>query len=160
MRVLIAAIGRLKDEGERALFDRYAKRFNPSGRAVSLGQLSVIELPESRHATAALRKADEGARLLKAAAGASHIIALDEHGHPLTSPQFASHLAKLRDDGNAAVAFLIGGPDGHSPEALAAAGLKLTLSPMTLPHGIARVLLAEQLYRATTILSGHPYHRE
>jgi 23S rRNA (pseudouridine1915-N3)-methyltransferase len=160
MRVLIAAIGRLKDEGERALFDRYAKRFNPSGRPLSLGQLSVIEFPESRYATAPLRKADEGARLLKAAAGVGQIIALDEHGQSLTSPQFANHLARLRDDGNPTVAFLIGGPDGHSPEVLTAARLKLTLSPMTLPHGLARVVLAEQLYRATTILSGHPYHRE
>ena len=159
MRVTIAAIGRLKDGGEREFYDRYAKRFDGSGRAVSLGPLNLIEYPESRGASAALRKAGEGERLIKAAAGAAMNIALDEHGQSFTSTAFANLLAKWRDDGVAACAFLIGGPDGHSAEVLAYAQLKLTLSPMTLPHGLARVLLAEQLYRATTILSGHPYHR-
>lgn len=159
MRVTIAAIGRLKEGGERELYDRYAKRFDHSGRAASLGPLNLFEYPESRGASAALRKADEGARLLKAAARASLIIALDEHGTPANSTAFAALLGKWRDEGTTSIAFLIGGPDGHSPEVLASAKLKLTLSPMTLPHGLARVVLAEQLYRATTILSGHPYHR-
>ena len=156
---MLAAIGRLKDGGERELYDRYAKRFDGSGRAVSLGPLNLIEYPESRGASAAVRKADEGERLLKAASGAGQVIALDEHGQSVTSTAFASLLAKWRDGGKSDVAFLIGGPDGLSPAVLSSATLKLTLSPMTLPHGLARVVLAEQLYRATTILSGHPYHR-
>ena len=159
MRVIMAAIGRLKDSGERDLFDRYHKRFDQSGRSLSLGPLSLAELPESRAAEPSLRKGDESARLLKAANRAEFIIALDETGQPLSSAAFAARLGKLRDDGIASLAFLIGGPDGHGADALAAAQLKLSLGAMTLPHGLARVILAEQLYRATTILSGHPYHR-
>ena len=159
MRVGIAAIGRLKDGGERDLFDRYAKRFDQAGRIMSLGPLTVSELPESRLADVALRKTDEAARLLKAVAGAQVIVALDEHGPQNTSTVFANRIAKLRDEGTGSVAFLIGGPDGHGAEVLKAAAITLSLGPMTLPHGLARVILAEQLYRAVTILSGHPYHR-
>lgn len=158
MRVLIAAIGRLKDGGERELFERYQTRFDQSGRSVSLGPLVLAELPESRAATAALRQADEARRLLKAA-GPQAMIVLDEHGTALASTAFAACLASLRDGGTQGVAFLIGGPDGHGPDALAGARLTLALGAMTLPHGLARVILAEQLYRAVTILSGHPYHR-
>lgn len=159
MRIIIAAVGRLKDSGERDLFDRYAKRIDQSGRSVSVGPLTVVDLPESRAADVASRKADESSRLLKAASTAQTIIALDEFGLNLTSAAFASRLAQFRDDGTGTLALLLGGPDGHGPEVLAAAKLKLSLSAMTLPHGLARVILAEQLYRATTILSGHPYHR-
>lgn len=159
MRVLIAAAGRLKDGAERELFDRYAARFDQAGRTLSLGPLSVSELPESRAATVALRKADESVRLLKAAAGASVVIALDEAGKLETSAAFATRIAKWRDDGAGTLAFLIGGPDGHGNEVLASARLTLSLGPMTLPHGLARIVLAEQLYRTVTILTGHPYHR-
>ncbi len=159
VRIIIAAIGRLKDGGERDLFDRYAKRIDQSGRSMSLGPLTVIELPESRAADAAQRKSDESARLLKAASTAQAIIALDEFGQILTSSAFATRLAQFRDDGIGTIALLLGGPDGHGSDVLAAAKLKLSLGAMTLPHGLARVIVAEQLYRATTILSGHPYHR-
>jgi 23S rRNA (pseudouridine1915-N3)-methyltransferase len=159
MRVVMAAIGRLKESGERDLFDRYHKRFDQSGRSVSLGPLGVAELPESRAMEVGIRKADEATRLLKATSGAEIIVALDETGQQFTSAAFASRLAKFRDDGTSTVAFLLGGPDGHGTEALKAAAITLSLGAMTQPHGLARVLLVEQLYRATTILSGHPYHR-
>lgn len=159
MRVILAAVGRLKDGGERELFERYHTRFDQAGRALSLGPMTLAELPESRAAEPALRKADESARLMKAASTASVIIALDETGRQETSAAFARRLAQWRDEGAGTIAFLIGGPDGHGPDALAAARLTLSLGPMTLPHGLARVVLAEQLYRAVTILSGHPYHR-
>ena len=159
MRITLAAVGRLKDGGERELFERYHKRFDQSGRCLSLGPLTLIELAESRLGDVAMRKADEATRLLKAVAGADFIIALDETGQTIASSTFATRLAKLRDDGQSTLAFLIGGPDGQGGSALAAAKLMLSLGPMTLPHGLARVVLAEQLYRATTILSGHPYHR-
>ena len=159
VHLIIAAIGKLKDSGERDLFDRYAKRVGQSGRSVSLGPLTIIELPESRAADAASRKADESARLLKAVSTAETIIALDEFGQNLSSTAFANRLAEFRDGGLSTIALLLGGPDGHGPDVLATAKLKLSLGAMTLPHGLARVIVAEQLYRATTILSGHPYHR-
>lgn len=159
MRVTIAAVGKLKDGGERDLLDRYHKRFDQSGRALGLGPLAIVELPESRLAETDARKADEATRLLKAIGDAAVIIALDEHGALYASDAFANLIAKHRDEGIKSLALLIGGPDGHGPTALTAAHVKLSLGRMTLPHGLARVILAEQLYRATTILSGHPYHR-
>jgi len=158
MRLIVAAVGRLKD-AERDLCERYAKRFDAGGRALGLGPLSISELNESRAASAALRKADESARLLKAAAGATARVVLDESGKAMASEAFAKWLAQTRDDGCKGLAFLVGGPDGHGPEAVRGAALKLSLGAMTLPHGLARAVLIEQLYRATTILSGHPYHR-
>jgi 23S rRNA (pseudouridine1915-N3)-methyltransferase len=158
MRVIVAAVGRLKD-AERDLCERYAKRFDAGGRALGLGPLSISELSESRAASAELRKGDEAARLLKAAAAATTRVVLDESGKALASEAFAKWLAQTRDGGCKGLAFLIGGPDGHGPQAVQGAALKLSLGAMTLPHGIARAVLIEQLYRATTILSGHPYHR-
>ena len=158
MRLIVAAVGRLKD-AERDLCERYGKRFDAGGRALGLGPLSISELSESRAASTELRKADEAARLLKAAAAATARVVLDESGKALASEAFAKWLAQTRDGGCKGLAFLIGGPDGHGPEAVRGAALNLSLGAMTLPHGIARAVLIEQLYRATTILSGHPYHR-
>lgn len=160
MRVTIAAVGRLKDGPERELFARYAKRFDDAGRALALGPLQLTELPESRAAKPDLRKSDEAARLLKAAAGAEAIVTLDPRGKAMTSESFAKWIAARRDGGAKTLAFLVGGPDGHDPTALEAATLTLSLGTLTLPHGLARVVLAEQLYRAATIIAGHPYHRE
>lgn len=158
MRFIVAAIGRLKD-AERELCDRYAKRFDGAGRALGLGPLTITELNESRAASADARKADEAVRLIRAAGAANQFVALDEGGKALSSAAFATWIAQRRDDGCKGLAFLIGGPDGHGPEVASAAALKLSLGPMTLPHGLARAVLIEQLYRAATILSGHPYHR-
>jgi 23S rRNA (pseudouridine1915-N3)-methyltransferase len=160
VRLSIAAVGRLKDGPERELLARYLKRFDDAGRSLALGPINVVELPESRAAKPDLRKADEAARLLKAAADAEAIVALDVAGKSMTSEAFAKWIAARRDGGARTLAFLVGGPDGHGPEALAAATLKLSLGSLTLPHGLARIVLAEQLYRAATILAGHPYHRE
>jgi 23S rRNA (pseudouridine1915-N3)-methyltransferase len=158
MRVIVAAIGRLKD-AERELCERYVERFDAAGRALKLGPLQISEIPESRATTAELRKTDEAQRLLKAATGAEVTIALDGGGLSLSSETFAHLVAKERDGGARMMAFLVGGPDGHADQALAAGKLRLSLGPMTLPHGLARIVLVEQLYRAATILSGHPYHR-
>jgi 23S rRNA (pseudouridine1915-N3)-methyltransferase len=159
MRLIVAAVGRLK-EHERALFDRYAERFDAAGRSLGLGPVKLSEIAECRLATPELRKADEAARLLKAASAAEVMVALDEAGRAQSSAAFARWLAARRDAGTKTLAFVIGGPDGHGAAALAAATLKLSLGAMTLPHGLARIVLAEQLYRAATILAGHPYHRE
>lgn len=160
MRLSIAAVGRLKDGPERELLARYLKRFDDAGRALALGPVKVVELPESRAAKPDLRKSDEAARLLKAAADTESIVALDVLGKSMTSEAFAKWIAARRDGGTKTLTFLVGGPDGHGPAALDAATLKLSLGALTLPHGLARVVLAEQLYRAATIIAGHPYHRE
>lgn len=158
MRVTIAAIGKLKDL-ERDLVERYVGRFDGAGKRLHLGPLTIIELPESRAASAVERSADEARRLLDAVAGAEHRIALDERHDQLASEPFARRLAVLRDGGTAHLAFLIGGPDGHARDLVRGAHGRLSLGAMTLPHGLARLILVEQLYRAATILSGHPYHR-
>jgi 23S rRNA (pseudouridine1915-N3)-methyltransferase len=158
MRLIVAAVGRLKD-AERELCERYRKRFDATGRALGLGPLAISELSESRAANAEARKADEAARLLKAAASADARVVLDEGGKPLSSAALAKWIAQTRDSGCQGLAFLIGGPDGHGPQAMYRATLRLSLGPMTLPHGLARAVLIEQLYRTATILSGHPYHR-
>lgn len=159
MRVILAAIGRLKDGGERDLYDRYSARFDAQGRAVSLGPLRLAELAESRAQTAELRKQDEAERLIAACRDADVRVVLHEAGKSLSSDAFAAWLAARRDGGARTLALMIGGPDGHGAAALGSAALQLSLGAMTLPHGLARVLVAEQLYRAATILAGHPYHR-
>jgi len=158
VRLTIVAIGRLKDGGERVLVDRYVARM-ASAKGLGVGPLAERELTESRLGTAQERKSDEAARLCKAADGAELLIGLDERGRQLSSEAFARWLGQKRDGGVRHAAFLIGGPDGHGDAVAAAADLMMTLGPMTLPHGMARAVLAEQLYRASTILAGHPYHR-
>ena len=159
MRLAIVAVGKLKDGPERALYLTYAKRVDEAGRALALGPLSLAEIPEGRAAGATQRRRDEASRLLERAGEASVTVALDGGGKTLSSEDFARWLAERRDGGERSVVFLIGGPDGHGDDVLNKAGLRLSLGPMTLPHGLARIILAEQLYRAATILAGHPYHR-
>ena len=159
MRLVIAAVGRLKEGPERALFERYWDRLAASGRSVGLGPLGLFEVPEGRATSRAERVADEGERLLAKLSGVDLKVALDERGRGQTTDAFTAFLRDRRDTGTGSIVFLLGGPDGHGPVVLRAAGLKLSLSPMTLPHGLARIVLAEQLYRAATIMAGHPYHR-
>ena len=159
MLLTIAAIGRLKDGPERELYDRYAARATAAGRSLGF-TFATREFPESRAATPALRKDQEAAALLGAATAGGVIVALDESGKSQDSAGFAQLLARWRDDGTPGVAFFIGGPDGHGQALLERAALRLAFGAMTWPHQLARVMLAEQLYRAVTILSGHPYHRE
>ena len=160
MRIQIAAIGRMKQGPERELVARYLDRAAAAGRALGLIGFDVAETAESRHGNPAQRKGDE-AKALRAALPAGGIaVALDERGKSLGSDAFARQLARWRDDGKPAVTFLIGGADGLDPALVAEAAFALSFSPLTWPHQLVRIMLAEQLYRATTILSGHPYHRE
>ena len=159
MRLAIIAVGRLKDGPERALYLKYAKRVDDAGRAIALGPIALSEVVEGRQAGAGQRRADEAARLLQHTDKADIAVLLDVDGKAFSSEAFARWLAARRDEGQRSVTFLIGGPDGHGDAAAERAGLKLSLGPMTMPHGLARIVLAEQLYRAATILSGHPYHR-
>jgi 23S rRNA (pseudouridine1915-N3)-methyltransferase len=159
MRVVIAAVGRLKEGPERALFEKYRVRFEAAGRRLGLAPVLWGESSESRAATVAQRQTEEEAALRKLTRDAESIIALHLGGRAYSSENFARLLARLRDDGTKAAAFAIGGPDGLSAALLAAANHKVSFGAITLPHQLARIVLAEQLYRATTILAGHPYHR-
>jgi 23S rRNA (pseudouridine1915-N3)-methyltransferase len=159
MRVHIAAIGRMKQGPERELVARYLDRAIAAGKPLALTGFEAAELPESRASSAASRKTEE-ARALRGALPEGVVVALDEHGRSLGSEAFARQLARWRDDGRPAVNFLIGGADGLDPPFAASADLALSFSALTWPHQLVRIMLAEQLYRATTILSGHPYHRE
>ena len=158
MRLLLAAVGRLKDGPERELFDRYWSRLATSGRAIGITAVSLKEIPESRAREADVRRSEEGRQLAEATRGLATIV-LDERGKTMASDQFARHLSGVTSGGHAGIAVLIGGPDGHGADVLAGASLRLSIGPMTLPHGLVRVIVAEQLYRAATIVAGHPYHR-
>lgn len=159
VRVTVAAVGRLKDGPERALLRRYGERIAAAGRGLGIGPLNMIEIAESRRASAPERREEEARALLAKLPSPSHLFVLDERGEALSSTAFARRLATLREAGAAHIAFVIGGPDGIGEPLRARAQQLLSLGPMTLPHGLVRVVLAEQLYRALTILSGHPYHR-
>jgi 23S rRNA (pseudouridine1915-N3)-methyltransferase len=160
MRLVIAAVGKLKDGPERELMARYGARIAAAGKAVALGPLDVRELPEGKAQARDTRLADEAERLIARSASASIRILLDERGRSLGSTAFAGLIRDLRDRGEGELAFLIGGPDGHGEPARRAAQHAISLGAMTLPHGLARVVLTEQLYRVVTIISGHPDHRE
>ena len=158
MRLSMIAVGRLKAGPERDLMARYVERIRAGGRPLGLGPLAIVEIDESRARRPEERKSDEAARLL-AAAGDVVLVALDEAGESMASLSFAKRIAAWRDGASPGLAFLIGGADGHGPDVLKRAAMTLSFGAMTLPHQLVRILLAEQLYRATTILAGHPYHR-
>jgi 23S rRNA (pseudouridine1915-N3)-methyltransferase len=159
VRISILAIGRMKPGPERELVSRYLERAAASGKSLGLTGFSVTELSESRAGSAAARKAEEARALQERLSGPIMAVALDEHGRAMDSNDFAQRLLGWRDGGKAAVGFVIGGADGLDPELVRQADLALSFSPLTWPHQLVRIMLAEQLYRATTILSGHPYHR-
>lgn len=119
----------------------------------------IKELTESRQRSAGARKAEEGAALLAALPGKATLVALDRTGQVLASEAFAEQVGRWRDGGVRELAFAIGGPDGLDAAVLARAERKISFGPMTWPHLLARTMLAEQLWRAASILSGHPYHR-
>lgn len=159
MRLVIAAVGRLKAGPERELVGRYLERAGQVGRGIALGTPEIVELDESRARRPDDRKRDEAAALTAALDPKLMIVALDEGGRSPTSETFAADLGRRRDDGAAGVAFVIGGADGLADDFLKRAEMRIAFGAMTWPHQIVRVLLAEQLYRAATILAGHPYHR-
>jgi 23S rRNA (pseudouridine1915-N3)-methyltransferase len=159
MRVSIVAVGRMKQGPERELVARYLARAIASGKPLGLTGFAVNELTESRAGSAAARKTEE-AKAIAVQVPDGVLVALDERGKTQGSDDFAQRLARWRDDGKQAVSFVIGGADGLDPDLVKRADLTLSFSPLTWPHQLVRIMLAEQLYRATTILSGHPYHRE
>jgi 23S rRNA (pseudouridine1915-N3)-methyltransferase len=154
MRLMIIAVGRLKTGPERALVDTYAARL--SSAPAQIGPLTLHEIDERKDARGISQAMDEAIARLPPG---TPLIALDERGAELTSEALAARLAGWRDEGAPEAAFLIGAADGLPKTIRARAWLTLAFGRLTWPHLLARAMLAEQLYRAATILSGHPYHR-
>lgn len=159
MKLSIIAIGRLARSPETELVKTYLERATNAGRALGLGPLEVVEV-ESRKSGKSAEALALQPHLADAPKTGSWIIACDEHGTARPSRAFAEEIAVLRDRGVRRLVFLIGGADGLAPELLAQADGKLAFGPQTWPHALARAMLAEQVYRAVTILAGSPYHRD
>lgn len=155
MRVHICAVGRTRSGPEHDLTADYLTRFDRTGRPLGLGPAALSEV-ENRKGGG---RDGEAVLLERALPGGALRVMLDERGQVLSSPQFAQHLADWRDQGRGEVAFVIGGADGIAPGLRDTADFRLSFGAMVWPHLLARVMLAEQLYRAGTILAGGPYHR-
>ena len=159
MRIHILAIGALKGEAEASLIEDYLKRARGLSRQAGISAIELREFRESRAQTAPERIKAEAAIIAKALPRDAVTMALDERGKSITSEDFATRLARFRDQGIGDLALLIGGPDGHTEELRKKAAIVLSFGAMTWPHRLVRVMLAEQIYRAVTILVKHPYHR-
>ncbi|MBU9697637.1 23S rRNA (pseudouridine(1915)-N(3))-methyltransferase RlmH [Rhodobacteraceae bacterium HSP-20] len=155
MRVHLCAVGRMRAGPERELIDDYVTRFDRTGRALGLGPLSEHEV-EDRKGGGMEAEAELLSRAIPAGA---LLVTLDERGRVMSSPEFAAEMARWRDGGRQDVAFVIGGADGIAPSLRAKADFSISFGRMVWPHMLVRVMLAEQLYRAATILAGGPYHR-
>ncbi len=154
MQIVIAAVGRLGRIAEQALAQAYVERATANGRSLGLSPVEILEVEAKKPG-----KAAEAEALVPAMAD-GHIIACDEHGTALGSRELAQRLAALRDQGQRRCVFVIGGPDGLDASVIRHARERMAFGPQTWPHALARLMLAEQIYRATTILAGQPYHRD
>jgi 23S rRNA (pseudouridine1915-N3)-methyltransferase len=159
MRVVVIAIGRLKQGPERELAERYQKRFDDIGRKLGFRGVEIVEIPESRARDAATRIAEEAAAISAATPERSVLVTLDERGDNIDSAAFSRHLERWRDQSVSSTVFVIGGADGLSPDLRRNGQLAMAFGAATWPHQMVRIMLLEQLYRAATILAGHPYHR-
>lgn len=159
MRIVVAAIGRLKRGPETELAERYRDRAEKSGRALGLRTIDIVEIRESRAQDAPTRMLEESIALANVIPDGAAVVLLDERGDSLNSASFAGLIAKWRDAARPAAVFIIGGADGLAPGLTDKAHLRLSFGAATWPHQMVRVMLLEQIYRAVTILTGHPYHR-
>jgi 23S rRNA (pseudouridine1915-N3)-methyltransferase len=159
MRLIVIAVGRMKQGPERELAERYRKRFDEIGRKLGFRGLDIREIPESRARDASARIAEEAAAIAALVPENSVLVSLDERGDNIDSVGLARHLGRFRDQAVANTVFVIGGADGLSPDLRAKQKFGLAFGTATWPHQMVRVMLLEQLYRAATILAGHPYHR-
>jgi len=159
MRLIVVAVGKLKQGPERDLAERYRARFDDLGRKLGFRGLDIHELAESRAREAPARMAEEAAAIAALIPDGAALVALDERGQSLPSATFASQLGRWRDEQVPGTVFVIGGADGLSPELRRKAKLSLSFGAATWPHQMVRVMLLEQIYRAATIMAGHPYHR-
>jgi 23S rRNA (pseudouridine1915-N3)-methyltransferase len=159
MRIMVVAVGRLKQGPERELAERYRKRAADVGRAVGLGTIDVIEIRESRADSVERRVLKESIAIANILPERAITVILDERGKGLTSANFAGQLQTWRAENRSAAAFVIGGADGLGPSLRDKAGFTLAFGSATWPHQLVRIMLLEQIYRAVTLLTGHPYHR-
>jgi 23S rRNA (pseudouridine1915-N3)-methyltransferase len=159
MRISLFAVGRLKSGPEKDLASRYLDRFSKAGPAVGLEFSRLIEVPESRASNADTRKKEEAAILQKSLPEGGLLVLLDERGKSMDSESFAQMIGRFNDSGKRDMLIAIGGADGLDPELQSRADAVVNLGIMTWPHQFVRILIAEQLYRAVTIIAGHPYHR-
>jgi 23S rRNA (pseudouridine1915-N3)-methyltransferase len=159
MRLALVCVGRLKAGPERELFDRYFKRLGESARGVGIAGVDLREIDESRARRPEDRREEEAAAILVAAPAGAVLAALDERGASPTSAEWATEIGRARDASRATYAVVVGGPDGLSDSLRAKADRIVSFGAMTWPHQLVRAMACEQLYRAMTILSGHPYHR-
>ena len=155
MRVQICAVGRLRKGPERDIYEDYLTRFDRTGRALALGPAQLIEVEGKKGGGMAA----EAALLARSVPDGALICTMDERGKVMSSPDFAALLATWRDQGRQDVSFVIGGADGIDPALRDRADASLSFGKMVWPHMLVRVMLAEQLYRAASILAGGPYHR-
>jgi 23S rRNA (pseudouridine1915-N3)-methyltransferase len=162
MKLTLAAVGRLGKTVENTLTQDYLSRATATGRALGLGPVELIEIEakKTKSLTSAQLKSTEAEAVRTALGEGGILITCDEHGEQLTSRQIAERLDKYKDRGERRVTFLIGGADGLDPALIKASAFSLAFGPQTWPHALVRVMLAEQMYRATTILAGLPYHRD
>ncbi len=156
MRLHLIAVGRQKAGPERALTEDFLTRFNRTGRALGLGPVELREVEDRKGGGMAA----EAALIGRAVPEAAVLCVLDERGQTDSSPEFAARLALWRDRGARDLALVIGGADGLDPGLRTRADFALSFGPMVWPHMLVRVMLAEQLYRAASILAGSPYHRD
>jgi 23S rRNA (pseudouridine1915-N3)-methyltransferase len=159
MRLIVAAIGRLKAGPERELAQRYRDRVAKAGRAVGLRDIEIVEIRESRAQDVAKRVLEESIALANIIPERAVVVALDETGENIGSGSLTGVLRSWRDAGRSAVVFCVGGADGLGEDVKQRADLTLAFGAATWPHQLVRIMLLEQLYRAVTILAGHPYHR-
>jgi 23S rRNA (pseudouridine1915-N3)-methyltransferase len=154
MRIALICVGKLGRAPEAALARDYAERASASGRALGLGPVEIVEVEGRKGGMAGEAEAILGR------VGNATLIACDERGKAMASRDFAARLGALRDEGVRELAFAIGGADGLDPRVKDAARERLAFGPQTWPHALVRAMLAEQVYRAVTILAGGPYHRD
>ncbi len=159
MRIVLLAVGRMKQGPERELLARYAERAQALARSVGLTGFDLRELDESRARQPSERRRDEASAILGEIPPGARVILLDERGQATSSQAFAEMVGRARDEGISAVVLVIGGADGLGDEIRSKAHHRIAYGAATFPHQIVRVLAAEQVYRAMTILAGHPYHR-
>lgn len=158
MKIEILAVGRLKEGPERELVTRYLTRARDQGRGLAVTGFDVIEFAESRAARAQDRKIEE-AQMIRLRLSDTVFVALDAKGQSIDSETMTKRIQTLRDSGSRSLSFIIGGADGLDPDFVKEAQSVIAFGAVTLPHQLARIILAEQLYRSMTLLSGHPYHR-
>src|SRR5262245_38220526 len=159
MRVMIAAVGRLKQGPERELAERFRKRAAQSGRSSGLQDFDLVEIKESRAGDAHRRMLEESIAIANIIPERAVTVILDERGESMNSASFAGRLQGWRSEARPSVVFIVGGADGVAASLREKASLRLAFGAATWPHQLVRIMLLEQLYRAVTILSGHPYHR-